>query len=109
MDDNKFLIHIEIADKMYGLRINRDQEELARKAAKQIKAALGEYRKKYPKSANDGAESKYTEGNVDWLAMVALQLSMENLQWEKRNDTTAFVEKIKQMTDLLQEYMEYNK
>jgi cell division protein ZapA len=107
MDDNKFLIHIGIADKVYGLRIDRDQEELARKAAKQIKAALGRYQKKYPKSANN--DPKYAEGNIDWLAMVALQLSMENLQWEERNDTMPFVEKIQQMTNLLETYMEYNK
>ncbi|MDR1356762.1 MAG: cell division protein ZapA [Tannerellaceae bacterium] len=106
MDDNKFLIHIEIADKTYGLRINRDQEELARKAAKQLKAALGEYRKKYPKSTKD--DPKYAEGNTDWLAMVALQLSMENLQWKERNDTTPFIEKIKQMTGMLEEYMKDN-
>jgi cell division protein ZapA len=104
MDDNDFLIHIEIADQKYGLRIRRDQEELARKAAKQLKAALGRYRRKYPKSTKDNPG--YAGGDADWLAMVAFQLSMENLQLEERNDTTPFVEKIKQMTLLLEDYME---
>jgi cell division protein ZapA len=99
MDDNKFLIHIEIADKFYGLRINRDEEEMARKAAKQIKMKLGEYRTKYSKSVD----------MKDWLAMVAFQLSMENLQLEERNDTTPFIEKIQQMTKLLEVYLEENK
>ncbi|MDR2119212.1 MAG: cell division protein ZapA [Tannerellaceae bacterium] len=104
MDSKKFLIHIEIADKTYPLWIYRDEEELARKAAKQIKALFEQYRKKYPLSAN--GNPKYAEGNKDWLAMVALQLSIRNLQWEERNDTVPFIEKIQQMTDLLEAYLE---
>jgi cell division protein ZapA len=99
MDDKEFLnIHIEIARKAYSLRINREEEELARKAAKQIKTLFDQYQTKYPKSADE----------KDCLAMAALQLSIENLQLEKRNDTTPFVEKIQQMTNLLETYLEEN-
>jgi cell division protein ZapA len=99
MDDKKFLIHIDVANKTYPLRIYRNEEELARKAAKQIKTLLEQYRAKYLKSVRD---------DKDILAMVALQLSIENLQLEERNDTAPFIEKIQQMTNLLETYLEEN-
>ncbi|MDR2810454.1 MAG: cell division protein ZapA [Tannerellaceae bacterium] len=107
MNNKKFLIHIEIADKTYPLWIFRDEEERTRKAAKQIKALLEQYRTKYPVSSNDNP--KYAEGNRDWLAMAALQLSIRSLEMEERNDTTPFVEKIQQMTNLLEAYLEEQK
>ncbi|MDR1556373.1 MAG: cell division protein ZapA [Tannerellaceae bacterium] len=99
MDDNKFRIRIEIAEKFYGLRICRDEEKLARDAAKQIKKKLEEYRRRYPKDTD----------MKDWLAMVTFQLSMEYLQLEEKNDTAPFIEKIQQMTKLLEEYLGKNK
>jgi cell division protein ZapA len=107
VNNKKFLIHIEIADKTYPLWIYREEEERTRKAVKQIKALLEQYRMKYPLSA-DG-NPKYAEGNRDWLAMVALQLSIKSLEMEERNDTTPFVEKIQQMTNLLEAYLEKHK
>ncbi|MCD8194018.1 MAG: hypothetical protein LUD74_05635 [Tannerellaceae bacterium] len=41
----------------------------------------------------------------DLLAMVALQLSMHNLQLEDRNDTTPFTDKIFRLTDQIEEYL----
>jgi cell division protein ZapA len=99
MDDNKFRIRIEIAERFYGLRISRDEEEVVRSAAKQIKRKLGEYRIMYPKDTD----------MKDWLAMTSLQLSIEYLQLEEKNDTAPFVEKIQQMTKLLEEYLKENK
>jgi cell division protein ZapA len=96
MDEDKFLIHIEIADKTYGLRINRKDEKLARDAAKQIKMKYEHCRTKFAKSVEAG----------DLLAMVAFRLSEENLLLEEKNDTTPFIEKIQQMTKLLEAYLE---
>jgi cell division protein ZapA len=98
MDGKEFLnIRIDIAGKAYSLRINREEEELARKAAKQIKTLSDQYQMKYPKSADK-----------DWLAMAALQLSIDNLQLKERNDVAPFVEKIQQVTNLLETYIEEN-
>ena len=58
--DDKFLIHVEIAGRGYGLRINRSEEQIAREAVKQIREKMSQYRKVYPE-----AEEK------DLLAMVA--------------------------------------
>ena len=43
----KFLIHVEIAGKSYGIRINRSEEQVAREAVRQIRKKMDQYRKKY--------------------------------------------------------------
>ena len=73
--DDKFLIHLDIAEKSYGLWIDRKDEQLARDAAK------------------------------DLLAMVAFQLSMTNLQLEDKNDTSPITDKIQELTGELEQYL----
>ena len=95
--DDKFLIHVDIAGKSYGLRIKRSDEALAREAAKQIRIKLNQYRQTFAQSDVDVN---------DLLAMVAFQLSMENLELEDKNDTSPFAEKIKELTGELEHYMQ---
>lgn len=92
--DDKFLIHVEIAGKSYGVRINRSEEEVARQGVKQIRDKINQYRKEYPE-----ADEK------DLLAMVTFQLSIENLQLEDRNDTKPFTDKIQELTSDLEDYL----
>ena len=92
--DDKFLIHVEIAGKSYGIRIDRSEEQEARKAVKQIRMKMDQYRK------------KYSEVDVkDLLAMVAFQLSMSNLQLEDKNDTSPITDKIQELTGELEKYL----
>lgn len=42
--DDKFLIHVEIAGKSYGIRINRSEEQVAREAVRQIRMKMDQYR-----------------------------------------------------------------
>ena len=92
--DDKFLIHVEIAGKSYGIRINRSEEQVAREAVRQIRMKMDQYRK------------KYSEVDVkDLLAMVTFQLSVENLMLEDKNDTSPFTEKIQELTDKLESYL----
>ncbi|MDH6535503.1 cell division protein ZapA [Parabacteroides sp. 52] len=95
--DDKFLIHVEIADKSYGIWINREEEELIREAAKRLRKKLYQYRQKYAKSELD---------IKDLLAMVALELAVNNRQWEDKNDTSPFTDKIQQLTNELEIYLE---
>lgn len=94
--DNKFLIHVEIADKSYGLYIDRKDEELARNAAKQIRTKINQYRQIFSQSDVDVK---------DLLAMVAFQLSMQNLKLEEMNDTSPFTEKIQELTTQMESYL----
>ena len=38
------------------------------------------------------------------IAMVAYQFSLEKLQLMQRNDTTPYTEKVKELTELLEDY-----
>ncbi|MDD2438036.1 MAG: cell division protein ZapA [Massilibacteroides sp.] len=99
MDDDKFLIHIEIAEKSYGIWIKREEEQVVREAAKVIRNKMIQYRQRYAKSDVDVK---------DLLAMVALQLSINNLQLEDKNDTLPFSEKIQVLTQKLELYLKEN-
>ena len=86
--DDKFLIHVEIAGKSYGIR------QVAREAVRQIRKKMDQYRK------------KYSDVDVkDLLAMVTFQLSVENLKLEDKNDTSPFTEKIQELTDELESFL----
>lgn len=93
--DEKFLIHIEIAGRRYPITIRRDEEEIMRAAARQIDKKLLQYQSKYV--------SVYT--TRDWLALIALQLSADNLRMEEKQDTSPFEEKIREFTDELNRYL----
>lgn len=92
--NNRFLIHVEIAGKSYGLWIDRSEEQKARKAVLQIRKMMDQYRK------------KYSDVDVkDLLAMVAFHLSVENVELEEKNDTSPFTEKIQELTDELEGFL----
>ncbi len=94
--NNRFLIHVEIADKSYALWIDRKDEELVREAAKQIRKTIGQLRQIYAQS----------ETNVkDLLAMTALKMTIDNLQLKEKNDTSPFTEKIQELTEQLESFL----
>ena len=94
----KFPIHLEIAGKTYGLWINRNEaeEQLAREAAKQIKSMMLEYGNVFSSSVVDVK---------DYLAMVALQLSMQNIEMKQLKDETPMTEAICSLSKELEEYL----
>lgn len=94
--DDKLLIHLEIANKSYGLTINRDEEELARKAAAQIRNKMLQYRQVF---------SQPEVSDNDLLAMVALQLSLCNLQLEERNDTLPICNEVLKLSQEIESYL----
>lgn len=95
--DDTFLINIKIAGKEYPLTIDRKDERMVRAAASQINSKIIQYQASFPSTSLDMR---------DLLAMVAFQLSFENLQLEEKNDTYPFVEKIQQMSKELEDYLD---
>jgi cell division protein ZapA len=94
--DGKKVYTFKVADKRYGLWIYREEEELIRKAERQIEWKIDQYRTAYLSE----------EVNVkDLLAMTALQLSIEYLKLEEKNDTTPFTSKLQELIDLLETYL----
>ncbi|WP_294630940.1 cell division protein ZapA [uncultured Bacteroides sp.] len=91
--NDKIKINLHIADSNYPLTINREEEEIIREAAKQVNIRLNQYRESYK-----GLESEKI------IAMVAYHFSLEKLQWMQRNDTAPCMEKIKELTELLEDH-----
>lgn len=92
--NDKIKINLQLADGYYPMTINRDEEEIVREAAKQVNIRLGKYKEAYGKLSNEKI-----------LAMVAYQFSLEKLQWMQRNDTVPYMEKVKELNDLLENYL----
>ena len=95
--NDKIKINLQIADSNYPLTINREEEEMVREAAKQVNIRLNAYREYYKNLEPEKI-----------IAMVAYQFSLEKLQLMQRNDTTPYTEKVKELTELLEDYFRKN-
>ena len=93
--NDKIKINLQRADSNYPLTINRQEEEMVREAAKQVNIRLNAYREYYKNLEPEKI-----------IAMVAYQFSLEKLQLMQRNDTTPYTEKVKELTELLEDYFQ---
>ncbi len=93
--DDKLSININIADRMYPLRIDRKEEESIRKAAKIINDKVVQYKQRYP--------SKDTQ---DCLSMATLQFVIQKFDSEKQIEYSAVVEELERLNDFLAEFIE---
>ncbi|GET29265.1 cell division protein ZapA [Prolixibacter sp. SD074] len=93
--EDKLSININIADRRYPLRIDRNDEEKIRKAAKIINDKVLQYKQRY---ANKDSQ--------DCLSMATLQFVIQMLDVEKRNDISPLVEELEELNDFLAEYLE---
>ena len=75
--DDKLSIRVNVADRYYPLRVDRDDEERIRKAAKLINDKVLQYKQRY----ND-------KDVQDFLAMAALQYVIKSLEMENNQDAT---------------------
>jgi cell division protein ZapA len=98
MEDDRLSIKVNIGDKFYPLRIEKDEEELIRKASKLINDKLNQYR------------GKYEERDItDLLAMTALQFTKKYLEKEAENDFFSLEVEVKQINSELERYIVQNK
>ena len=96
--DDKLSININIADRMYPLRIERIEEENIRRAAKIINDKVVQYKQRYP--------SKDVQ---DCLAMATLQFVIQKFDNEKQSEYSPIVEELEHMNDFLAEFIEKEK
>ena len=92
--DEKLSIRVNIADKYYPLKINRDEEERIRKAARLINDKVLQYKQKY-----------VDKDVLDFLAMTALQNTTRMVELEEKHDVNLIAENIKDLTEELDEYI----
>ncbi len=94
---NKLSININIDGRIYPLTIERKDEEKYRKAAKILNEILLQYKKKYA-----------DHDQKDFLAMAAFQFVLKNLELEERVDQSPFVEEVKELNEVLGDYLSIN-
>lgn len=91
--NDKIKINLLIAENNYPLTIARDDEEKVREAAKQVNIRLNAYRSHYPSLNLEKV-----------IAMVAYEFSLETLKLKEKNDTVPYMEKINELTGVLEDY-----
>jgi len=92
--EDKLSIRINIAERYYPLKVNRDEEERIRKAAKLINDKLLLYKQTY--SGKD---------TPDFMAMVSLHFATKFLELEEKHDETPIIEKVSSLNDNIEEYL----
>jgi cell division protein ZapA (FtsZ GTPase activity inhibitor) len=93
----KLSINIKIDGRSYPLRVDKDNEEKYRKAAKIVNDIVLQYRQRY---ANNDAQ--------DFLAMAAFQFVVKNIELEEKADQSPVFEKLKKLDEDLSEYLAIN-
>jgi len=88
--DEKLSINVNVAERLYPLKIDRDDEEKIRKAAKLINDKVILYKQ------------RYSDKDVqDYLAMAALQFVIKLIECEDKTDTSEFMSELKDLDEWL--------
>ena len=93
--DDKLSININIADRMYPLRIDRKEEESIRRAAKIINDKVVQYKQRYP-----------SKDIQDCLSMATLQFVIQKFDSDRQMEYSPVMEELEHLNDFLAEYIE---
>ena len=92
--DDKLSIKVNIAERYYPLKIDRDDEEKIRRAARLINEKVLQYKQRY-----------VDKDTQDFLAMASLQFVIQNIENEDKTDSSPFEESLKELNDELGSYL----
>ena len=95
MEDEKLSIRINLADRYYPLKIDPNDEEKIRKAAKLINEKILQYKQRY-----------VNKDTQDFLAMAALQFVIKYLETDEEEDTKPITEELENLNEELDNYLE---
>ena len=93
-------IKINIADRVYPLKINMEEEEIVRRAAKLINDRIKEYQENYA-----------VKDKQDLLSMCVLHYASASIRAEKKasNEDKDLAEKVYQLDSLLNDFFNQKK
>ncbi len=92
--DDKLSIRVNVADRYYPLKIDREDEEKIRRAAKSINDKVFQYK------------SKYTDKDTqDFLAMAALQFVIRLIELESKSEDNGLMQKLRDLDSHLEELL----
>lgn len=92
--ENKLSIRINIAERYYPLKVNPDEEERIRKAAKLINEKLLVYKQAY--SGKD---------TPDFIAMVTLHFATKYLEMTEKMDETPIIDKVESLNEDISDFL----
>ena len=90
----KLSINIKIDGRNYPLKVDRENEEKFRKAAKIINDIVLQYRQKY-----------LTSDSQDVLAMTAFQFVLKTIELEEKVDHSPLFDELKKIDEELGDYL----
>jgi cell division protein ZapA len=93
--EDRLSIKVNLVERYYPLKINLQDEEKIRKAAKLINERVMQYKQRYA-----------DKDNQDFLAMAALQFVIKNIELEEQANDQFLQEKLIEITDNLEEYIQ---
>ncbi|GAY31464.1 hypothetical protein IMSAGC014_01065 [Bacteroidaceae bacterium] len=93
--NDKLNIQLMIGNQMHPITIRREQEEIFRKAAKQINEKLGRYQQAYP---NRGYET--------YMSIALLDFAVYALQAENDNSTVPYDKTVRELTQEIETALE---
>lgn len=88
--DTEFTINVNICDRTYPIKIDRNEEEKIRKAAKKINDTIAQYKQLY--NNKDGQ---------DFLAMVALQFATHVVESEEHYEILPVIDELGKLDERL--------
>jgi len=96
--EDKLSIRVNVADRYYPLKIDRNDEEKIRKAAKMINEKVLQYRERYS-----------DKDLQDFLAMAALQFVIKLIESETKFDVSPVLDELTELDEWLGDYLEKSK
>ena len=92
--DDKLSIRVNVADRYYPLKVERENEEKIRKAARMINEKVLQYKQ------------RYSDKDVqDFLAMASLQYVIKLNEEEEKYDNDHFPDAIKELINKIDEVL----
>lgn len=92
--DEKLSIKVNIAERYYPLKIDREDEEKIRRAARMINEKVLQYKQKY-----------IDKDTQDFLAMAALQFVITNIEQELKTESSPLDESLKELNNELESFL----
>jgi cell division protein ZapA len=86
--DDKLSIRVNVADRYYPLKVEGENEERIRKAARLINEKVLQYKQRY-----------VDKDTQDFLAMAALQYVIRLIEIEEKEEDSTVVEGLKELCD----------
>ncbi len=98
MENKRLSINIKIDGRIFPLNINRIDEERYRLAAKMVNETIVKFR-----------ETFGDQESQNILAMTAFQIALSNTELQNRNDSSLFVDELKNLNDDISDFLKEKK